>query len=56
MELTTEQILNVWQLGAAERAEAARLFEYFEGEQSILDDDSERYDGAERNLIVTNWI
>ena len=55
-ELTKEQVQTIWTNNANKRKKQAKLDEYCNGDQDILDATSTRYDGQTRNLVVTNWI
>lgn len=54
--LTTTQILQVWDDADSTRDEMQTRQDYYDGDQAILDETTDRYDGSTRNLMVTNWI
>jgi SPP1 family phage portal protein len=56
IELTAADILKIWDNSAADRTIQAARSEYYEGDQNILDETEERYDGQSHNLVVTNWV
>jgi len=56
IKLTPAQILEVWNNSATDRTLQTERAEYYAGDQDICDQTQERYDGQERNLVVTNWV
>lgn len=56
LQFTAQSTQNVWGDGADLRTIYAKRREYYDGDQDILDEDEDRYDGGTRNLVVTNWI
>lgn len=49
-------LLTLWDNGAADREIMESRDNCYNGDQDILDDTEARSDGADKNLVVTNWI
>ena len=56
LELTPEQIVDVWSESEGDRAALQEHREYLNGEQSILQKKGTRRDGTSYNKIVVNWV
>ena len=56
IQLTPADILTIWNNSATDRTLQAERAEYYAGQQAICDETVERYDGQDRNLVVTNWV
>lgn len=56
LELTTDNVLELWELGNGARLTMCERLKYYKGKQAILCEAAERPDGAKRTKVITNWV